>query len=85
MEVYEALGGARCACCGETTIEFLTIDHVNGDGAKHRRRLKESGGYGGLSLYRSIKRAGFPPDFQVLCYNCNVGRHRNGGVCPHRR
>jgi hypothetical protein len=19
----------------------------------------------------------------VLCYNCNCGRERNGGICPH--
>jgi hypothetical protein len=21
----------------------------------------------------------------VLCYNCNCGRARNGGVCPHQQ
>ena len=23
--------------------------------------------------------------FQILCYNCNLGRSRNGGVCPHKQ
>src|SRR3990167_7845797 len=34
-----ALGGRACACCGEATIEFLVVDHVNGDGAKHLREI----------------------------------------------
>jgi hypothetical protein len=25
----------------------------------------------------------FPPEFQILCFNCNLGRSRSGGVCPH--
>src|SRR5881396_3810055 len=31
--------GGKCACCGETTFEFLTIDHVRNDGKQHRRAL----------------------------------------------
>jgi len=30
LEVYAALGGARCACCGEAGLPFLTIDHIDG-------------------------------------------------------
>lgn len=26
----------------------------------------------------------YPKGFQVLCTNCNTGRHRNGGICPHK-
>ena len=29
--------GWSCACCGEDRYEFLSIDHINGGGAKHRR------------------------------------------------
>ena len=29
----------KCQCCGENHYEFLTIDHINGDGAKHRREI----------------------------------------------
>ncbi len=25
-----------------------------------------------------------PEGFQVLCWNCNLGKYYNGGVCPHR-
>ena len=58
---------------------FLTIDHVNRDGAQ-RRREREAMGYG---FYRQIVKTGFPADLQVLCFNCNCGRERNNGLCPH--
>lgn len=70
--------GRSCACCGETTSLFLTIDHVNDDGAAHRRSI------GRFSLPMWIVENGFPEGFQILCYNCNCGRYRNGGVCPHK-
>jgi hypothetical protein len=38
MGHFSADGVPRCACCGEQEIEFLHIDHVNGDGAAHRLR-----------------------------------------------
>jgi uncharacterized OB-fold protein len=80
--VYAAYGGYVCACCGETTPEFLTLDHVNNDGAKRRREDKTGFGHG---LYRWIIRNNYPPIFQVLCYNCNCGKKHNGGVCPHEK
>ena len=24
-----------------------------------------------------------PDTIQILCFNCNCGRARNGGICPH--
>jgi hypothetical protein len=27
---------------------------------------------------------GFPKGFQTLCMNCNWGKYRNGGQCPHK-
>lgn len=82
--LYQHAGGERCACCGETEPLFLTLDHIADDGADHRRAI--SGKNGGAS-YRAIagwmKRHGWPVIFQVLCMNCNMGKARNGGVCPH--
>jgi len=79
-EVMQAYGGC-CTCCQESRLAFLTIDHVANDGAEHRRLL-------GLSsrpkFYSWLKRKHWPPGFQVLCFNCNCGRHINGGVCPHQ-
>jgi len=72
--------GGRCACCGESEIIFLTMDHVDNNGAEHRREAKISSG---LDFYYWLRRNGYPEGFQVLCWNCNTGKHINGGVCPH--
>jgi hypothetical protein len=68
--------GGKCACCGESEPKFLTIDHVNNDG--HKEQHMKAG-----ELYRKIIRSGFSKRYQLLCFNCNCGRERNGGVCPH--
>lgn len=72
-----------CACCGEPVIAFLTIDHKDGDGAAHRRSLRASSKIGGTGFYFWLKKNGWPPGFQALCYNCNIGK-RNGSECPHK-
>lgn len=74
----EAYGG-ECVCCGETAVAFLTIDHVDGGGAVHRREL--SGG----EIYPWLARNGYPKDgFQLLCWNCNAAKHFEG-TCPHQK
>lgn len=78
--LYAKYGGARCVCCGETIFEFLSLDHIDNNGAAHRREIGGSGSH----LYAWIVRKNYPPGFQVLCYNCNAGRYRNGGICPHQ-
>jgi hypothetical protein len=78
LRVYEAYGN-RCVCCGEDNLGFLSIDHVNGGGRAHRQEVG-----GGVQLWRLIIKAGFPDDFRLLCYNCNLGRYHNGGICPHK-
>lgn len=79
-EVIEHYGG-KCACCGETMFEFLSIDHVNNNGAHHRN----VDGVKGDRILRYIRDNNYPKDFQVLCRNCNWGKFVNGGVCPHKR
>mgnify|MGYP001576203514 CR=1 FL=1 len=79
-EILSAYGG-KCACCGETQILFLTIDHVNDDGKQQRLHGDHGCSY---RLYRKLIREGFPAYCQVLCFNCNHGRFINGGVCPHK-
>lgn len=84
-KVFEGYGGAFCACCGEMTFEFLTLDHVKNDGAVHRKALKdEIGCDSGISLYKWIIESNYPEIFQVLCWNCNCGKKLNNGVCPHK-
>lgn len=79
-DVVTAYGG-RCACCGETTPEFLTIDHIYNDGKKHR---KEVGG-SGTKLYQWLRKHGYPKDrYRLLCFNCNCARSLFG-LCPHER
>ncbi|KKM62855.1 hypothetical protein LCGC14_1517430 [marine sediment metagenome] len=67
----------RCACCGEDHVEFLCIDHINGQGNKHRKSIKGN-------LYNWLKKHGFPDGFRVLCLNCN-GSRGYYGYCPHNR
>jgi hypothetical protein len=79
---YAAYGGYVCRCCGETEPLFLDLDHIYNDGARDRKSRKWHGTEG---LYRWIIKQCFPPIFQVLCRNCNWGKYRNGGICPHQR
>src|SRR5436853_1904161 len=48
LEVLKAYGGLApaCACCGEGHIQFLTIDHVEGGGRMHRRKIGRQSGDG---------------------------------------
>lgn len=73
-EAVSAYGG-ECACCGETQLEFLQIDHIDGNGAAHRQDL----GYS--EIYSWLRARAWPPGFQVLCANCNWAKQL--GVCPH--
>lgn len=79
-----AYGGPRCVCCGESLVEFLTIDHVNNDGAAHRREIFTQSGRpgGGSNFYNWLRRNNYPSGYRVLCYNCNCARGAYG-YCPH--
>lgn len=70
--------GDRCECCGETEPKFLQVDHIKPIGAKVRKET------GQTRIFRWLRLNGFPPGFRILCSNCNHGRHRNGGICPHQ-
>lgn len=89
-QVMEAYGGCACTCCGENRIEFLTLDHLNNDGKQHResaRGVRSSRVGGGYGMYLWLRRHGYPkdPPLAVRCWNCNTGRSKNGGICPHER
>lgn len=72
--------GWSCKCCGEDTKEFLTIDHINGGGTKHRKEIK---GWA-THFYRWLVKNNFPKGYQVLCMNCNFAKG-HFGICPHMR
>ena len=67
--------GDVCTCCGESRFNFLTIDHINNDGAEHRRTMVGD-------TYRWLSRNDYPDTFQTLCMNCNWARGKRG-ACPH--
>lgn len=67
----------KCACCGETEICFLSIDHINGGGNKERKQIKGN-------FYLWFINNNFPEGYQVLCMNCQFGRKCNKGICPHQ-
>ena len=73
-------GEINCACCGEKNFFVLTLDHIDGLGAKHR---KEIGVTGSGNFAQWLRLNNFPPGIQVLCYNCNFAKEKCGGVCPH--
>jgi hypothetical protein len=83
-EVLAAYGG-HCGCCGEGALEFLSIDHVNGNGNSHKRELRKMSkpGVSSPNLYMWLKQKGYPEGFQVLCHNCNQAKGHYG-TCPHR-
>jgi hypothetical protein len=76
FEIY----GEKCACCGELEKSFLTIDHINNDGATHRKEI----GNGGDRILRWLRKNNYPEGFQILCWNCQWGKVKNNGVCPHQ-
>lgn len=80
--------GLECAACLESDFDVLTIDHINNNGASHRKEIATQSGIrgpGGHRLYHWLKRNSFPVGFQTLCQNCNVAKHKNGGTVPLRR
>lgn len=82
-EVLTHYGGdpPKCACCGEKHLVFLTIDHIQGNGSEHRKKV--CGGKGGINFYCWLRKNNYPDGFQVLCWNCNAAKSILG-YCPHQ-
>ena len=70
--------GRKCACCGETTYQFLAVDHLYKSGPLSR---KSTGS--GADLYRWLRQNSYPGGFRVLCHNCNLAMGFYG-ECPHK-
>ena len=77
QEVFIAYGGLVCACCGEKEEDFLTLDHINNDGAAHRKELGSN-----TRVLQVLRQKGFPAGYQVLCSNCNMSKGKRGR-CIH--
>jgi len=77
LDIY----GHKCSCvcgCTETIDGFLTIGHIQNDGKEDRA---STGGGNWSMIVRAVK---YPDKtrYQTLCWNCNSGADKNGGVCP---
>ncbi len=60
---YYGKGKLACVLCGFTDTRALSIDHINGDGAAHRKTFKGS-------LYNWLIKHKYPAGFRTLCMNC---------------
>lgn len=69
--------GGKCSCpgCGESIFEFLTLEHLNG---RDKSKIRRTGKFAWLEA----RRAGWPKDLTVLCFNCNCAKGAYGS-CPH--
>ncbi len=83
-EVFSHYSGGtphcNCALCPEKTndVAFLTIEHIGGGGAEHRRSLSKTTSFTGNKFYSWLKQHGYPPGYEVLCFNCNCTRNVRG-------
>ncbi len=77
LKIFKVYGDA-CKCCGEKNTKFLTIDHINNNGTIQRKMKKVH------NTHKWIIENNFPKDIQILCWNCNLGKNYNGGICPHK-
>lgn len=71
--------GKSCACCGESNSKLLTVDHIVPIGGT-KARVEA----GHRCIVDWLVTHDFPEGFQILCWNCNIGRYHNGGICPHK-
>lgn len=75
--------GKVCQCCGEARLEFLTLDHIEQDGAEHRRKMDFNNTCTGYNFYLWLRKNNWPKiGLQVLCANCNNAKG-SCGQCPH--
>ena len=84
---YSKLKIPVCRCCNESILEFLQIDHTDGNGAQHRKETLAKTGkniLGGVTFAYWLKKNNWPDEYplQILCVNCNFGK-RIGKYCPH--
>ena len=78
---YGPNGVLRCSWdgCDITDLDMLTLDHINNDGHVERKGQTTRRG-GGVALYGSLRKEGYPSGYQTLC--CN---HQMKKELLHRR
>jgi hypothetical protein len=63
-------GTMKCKKCGYDNVDALSIDHINNNGAEHRKRIGILNG--GQEFYMWLIKNKFPSGYQVLCLNCQM-------------
>jgi hypothetical protein len=64
------LYGGKCKVCGQSIPEFLTLDHIKNDGWSIRKETYQ------WKEYESAVKKYDPETYQILCFNCNLGKNR---------
>lgn len=78
--LFDILGN-KCECCGFADFSALSIDHIDGNGAAHRKSLNMGGG---SNFYvHVLKNIETIDQYRILCHNCNLCLGLNG-YCPHQ-
>lgn len=75
LQTLQAYGG-QCTICGVKNPQYLTIDHIHDDGAKHRKKIGK-----GASIYSWLRKNNYPSGFQVLCWNHNAAKSTHPELC----
>ena len=70
----------KCQHCGYSDIRTLSIDHIDGKGAFHRRKDKNC-----RNIYVWLKEREYPSGFQVLCMNCQWIKRVENNEITHRQ
>lgn len=68
--------GRKCAFCGETDENLLTLDHIKQNGSEERKVFKSF-----IQMLRDIERRDWSVEYinenyQILCYNCHEAKDK---------
>lgn len=76
---YYGDGKLSCICCGESVYQFLTLGHINDNGQEERKLYGNQ-----MNIILRLIKLGFPEGYETVCWNCNLGKRSNKGICPHK-
>ena len=78
LTFYSNSNRPMCVWCGEDRLPCLSIDHIEGGGTQHRKKIG-----GGSNLYRWLINEKYPEGYQTLCMNCQMIKKDTDNEC-HR-